>query len=119
MREIKFRAWHLETKEMFYEGWNKRDGCELFRTKDDMFKYGEDAELMQYTGLKDRNGKEIYEGDIIFIDQHTIVVVRWGLDCWELILENNEPYIDDCLGNFNDLIEVIGNIYENKSLLKQ
>lgn len=74
--------------------------------------------LGQFTGLKDKNGKEIYEGDIIIIDQYTIVKVVWGTDCWELIMEDNEPYIDDSLGNFNDLIEVIGNIYENPELCK-
>lgn len=72
----------------------------------------------QFTGLHDKNEKEIYEGDIISVDDWTVVRVEWGTDCWELIMEDNEPYIDDSLGNFNDLIEVIGNIYENSELIK-
>jgi hypothetical protein len=58
MREIKFRAWHKESKEMFYDG-----GRHVFQWKHD----GQPVIIEQFTGLLDKNGKEIYEGDILMI----------------------------------------------------
>ena len=80
------------------------------------------TELMQYTGLHDKYGKEIYEGDILKIDwddgrypEHIIEkAVYWDDDdaCWQLG-EGGSPKKDA-----KNHMEVIGNIYENPELLK-
>jgi len=73
---------------------------------------------MQYTGLQDKNGKEIYEGDILGGRlEHGVVVwiqeeARWGID-----LNGNLQEIQFRQVN-QDHLEVIGNIYENPDLLK-
>ena len=116
MREIKFRAWHKEKKEMDYLG-------KIFPAiSDDWFAMSSSLglgtheennyELMQYTGLSDKLGKEIYEGDIVknvigSITDIGTVGFKDGCfvaDTW--YPESNDSEAKSC--------EVIGNIYENK-----
>jgi uncharacterized phage protein (TIGR01671 family) len=85
-----------------------------------------DAILMQYTGLKDKNGVEIYEGDILknpdqgeleyHEDPINGQVVWWNLLGWTLANKDGSIWEDvDYLANYE--LEVIGNIYENPELL--
>ena len=66
------------------------------------------------TGLKDKNDKLIYEGDIVKDDHEALHFVKWCYNAFKL-----EPLFKNCytIGIVDDEIEVIGNIYENKELL--
>ncbi|NTU74473.1 hypothetical protein HGB07_10205 [Candidatus Roizmanbacteria bacterium] len=131
MREVKFRAWHREYKAMGEVAKIDMWGSEDQYTFDLAF-IGDlqefdvligDIDLMQYTGLKDKNGKEIYEGDIVTTKFGRVCKVEWfespSMLCWDLVpiamFENPTPSKFDLWDSDN--VEVIGNIYENPELL--
>lgn len=128
-REIKFRIWDVENKEMlkvqeldfeptFYGGRvaiRPEQYSDYFDT--------EDMILMQYTGLHDKNGKEIYEGDILKISDVDDAIVEWSNKYASFILKPIGDYYFDnevlgCATEHNSLIKVIGNIYKNPELLE-
>lgn len=141
MREIKFRAWDKTENKMM--GWEELcdedkngsgDGEHLVDYFNAVFSNVEP--LMQYTGLKDKNGKEIYEGDVLMSEaDEGIAVVSYNADMARFEIEifaydiftgeNSEEVESDTLSvvdsyEFRDWngAEVIGNIYENPDLLK-
>lgn len=125
MREIKFRAYIKDLKKVI-------DVREIdfvykyitFRLKDkakDEKRTFDQIKLMQFTGLYDKNGKEIYEGDIVEWAGYTMKIL-WGEDCgvgygfiWEPC-GSNIDYVESMTG-FIDEYEVIGNIFDNPELL--
>ena len=159
MRSIKFRAWHKKDLVMlnfitslhFYTdgirgwaqcGWNKEKNNATGNFQPS------DVDLMQYTGLKDKNGKEIYEGDIVCMDDSVagyppsitiknrkylgkLVIVKWANEYGTFEVESIPRFEGDVPGYQNWLhnifdykndintVEVIGNIYENPELLEE
>lgn len=144
MREIKFRAWDLDNEQMYFKG-------DDFGTTHDyeplLYKMqGQNVEVMQYTGLKDTNGIEIYEGDIlgfdwVYQDGKEFSMGLTGLVQWiggrflvrhgytqfdvsdinQATFERTwrEQYRQGVPDEYFKLreIKVIGNIHENKELL--
>lgn len=112
MKEIKFRIWDKERKEMINIGRiDIADGsCKPTIFGDIFYDYWNDVELMQYTGLKDKDGVEIYEGDIVETEDYYVGD--------RLMVKGTKQIIDD-IRFCGKLLpcKVIGNIYENPELL--
>src|SRR5437762_1575081 len=115
-REIKFRCWDVLQKKMYL--WEQIKNTNLLDTLNNS---SPNWEYLQYTGLKDKNGKEIYEGDILKLGTRiTPFVVSWneleemhkGM-FWGYHLPMSQHGFDI------KVFEVIGNIYENPVLLEQ
>lgn len=131
MREIKFRGWSKEDRKMhYYNKWftlcHSKTLCfdeeieDIWYVDGSYVNYPDRVVLMQYTGLKDKNGKDVFEGDIVKCSRGCVHEVVW---------EKAKPFGD--MGGWNlsgltgkyDWIEshseVIGNIYENPNLLSE
>ena len=127
-REIKFRVWSAETSdENGIPAFQMIDADSLVIASQDLLKKelkeSEYFKLMQFTGLTDINGNEIYEGDVVRYDglnetKHTATIV-FGKYGWSL-KSNFIPTLG--IDQFNSSVpksfEVIGNIYEHNELLK-
>ncbi len=116
-RILKFRAWDSDKKVMIFD-FHPTANYTIFQTQvNDKFICGgtmqngdwNEPDLMQYTGLKDKNGKEIYEGDIIKKTDKTKspMLVEWRGGAW--------GYSNVMWNKYN---EILGNIHENPELLK-
>ncbi len=151
MREIKFRAWDSRKMEMHYSGnfelltFSTRTSCWVWNTvhhenNDPLY----DAvasqntppdSLMQFTGLKDKNGKDIYEGDLLVIQNSLEESFEGGnpADIWEIewsdltyYLKHHDKYthkgsecLSDWLSGGRVDGEIIGNIHQDSHLLDE
>ena len=120
MREIKFRAWIIQQKRMFDVLQISFDDQEVTEERSDSWEEGFSVEkhhklseviLMQFTGLKDKNGKEIYEGDVVKADFCDALEVKIP----DIFYDEES---DITAYKFDRDFEVIGNIYENHELLE-
>lgn len=127
MREIKFRVWHPDEGNMYYfncfkeiTDWQADDFYRADNTDDAC------VDFMQFTGLHDKNGKEIFEGDIVncqtkygkakaiikFIDGKFVAY-------WDSKITHPKNGHHIACYDINKRFEVIGNIYDNKELLNE
>jgi len=125
-REIKFRAWDKEANKMYddYVVHGVSIGSLWFQRESnkhlEMGFKAENYELMQYTGLKDKNEVEIYEGDVVKDDiriHSKNIEVFWSDNLAMFMVRRQEKWSEE-LHLISSRVEVIGNIYENPELLK-
>ena len=126
MESISFRAGDKEEKKMHKVKTIEfsRRGARIIHLaevnsngKGDHKRWHSSVELMQSTGLKDKNGTEIYEGDIVKNIYDEIYVVKW-FDAGFYLEERYNGGFDYSELHFGNNKEVIGNIYENPELLE-
>jgi uncharacterized phage protein (TIGR01671 family) len=132
MREIKFRGYDKELNIMTYfndDIYILQYGDILRQYIDDIDDFGNPefsyesakntVELMQFTGLHDKNGKEIYEGDIVYIiPEDENGKVEWDNESARFVVVYNN-IVTDFDNWYGADLEVVGNIYDNSELLEK
>lgn len=143
MRAIKFRVWYKPNSKMYQQlsespCFGLFEGDRAVSIEDVFFYEKQDFEVMQYTGLTDKNGVEIYEGDILRVENFLVetikpfvAIVEWDKTRFALNEQGrlnilNYPSVTphglvgpfNTLTDFDQSLEIIGNIHENPDLLE-
>lgn len=115
MQEIEYRAWDQSSEVPRMVGWE-----ELKKYKvEDVFINCKEVTLLQYTGLKDKNGKKIFEGDLVYLFglKDSLFEIINHKSCFGYFITGD--FVPLCGYHLrSDVIEVISNVYENPELLK-
>lgn len=126
-RPIKYRAWHKKKQQMCeilrMDFWDPTKtgknielcACQLVYNGKTSIVIIEDLELMEYTGLQDKNGKKIFEADIVRVEDVENRTVVYELASFNLVHPSESRIFLEARGP--ELLEVIGNVYEHPSLL--
>lgn len=135
-RVFKFRAWHKRSTTMLCDIHNEPNEQSDAYTFGDYIDDKDNYHVMQFTGLLDKDGKEIYEGDVIVHNDHTVTfIVKWCDGKGEYLgsqvgwILDNGYYAEELKANQSNSpdrdnsddfapVAVLGNIYQNPDLLK-
>ena len=121
MRELKFRAWDIERKTYEHEELLLAPNGDILTSRwQELCEPESEYVIEQYTGLKDKNGKKIYEGDIVrdLGGNHEVKFCEMkDTDC--SYFYQGWGFDDSSLYEEHDFVEVIGNIHENPELLEK
>ena len=118
MREVIFRAWYKKGGYMMPV--EEIDFNQGLINKTGIWRWFHEVELMQYTGLKDKNGVKIFEGDVLFhpLQGRRKVFYPYSETVASYGLRNIDNGFGSTLQDSHAVWEVIGNIYENEDLLE-
>ena len=137
MREIEYKAWLKDEEKMVdvvsidfrIEEIAYVEQCTLGNIQQTWYEFRDfnDIELLEYTGIKDKNGVKIFEGDIVKDDRERIFVIEYKFGGFNIVPINcyNDEFSWNPLGDMQtagwltESAEVIDNIYENKELLNE
>ncbi len=124
-KAIKFRQWVVKDQKMSIprdlEGWIDAYCQYEHDTRSEHWKEYQ-VVWMQFTGVQDRNGVDLYDGDVAIdlwrVSGHQTVVVFWSDVCSMFMIRNTPRTWSEALHGKNDRLEIIGNIYSNPELLE-